>query len=115
MACKLNCMPSLVNVGFVMGAEIADAFVVLVRRPCDTVQTGIGDLLAGPSLSYGTERSVRSVEVWRARGFLRPKRVSMVHTQKRARRGEKENEDERGDYRYRSEGAKQEHLRSPSS
>ena len=58
-------MPSFVSVGLVAGAEIADAFVALVRRPWETVPTGIGDLLAGPSLSYGTERSVRSADVCR--------------------------------------------------
>ena len=51
-------MPSDVRVGLVIGAEIA-ALVVLALSPWDTVPTGIGDLLAGLNLSYGTE-SMRS-------------------------------------------------------
>ena len=71
-------MPSFVSVGFVVGAEIAEALVALVLRPFEMVPTGMGDLLAGPSLSYGTERSLRSADVCLWRGFLRPKSVSIV-------------------------------------
>lgn len=48
MAWRLNSVPSLVSVGFVAGADICEA---LALRPWEIVPTGIGDLLAGPSLS----------------------------------------------------------------
>lgn len=70
-------MPSVVRVGFVVGAEIVDEPVVLLRNPCEMVPTARGDLPVFPSLSYGTACSLSSAETWRGRGFLRPKRVSM--------------------------------------
>ena len=48
IACRLNSVPSVVRVGFVAGAEIAE---ILVRRPWEIVPTGIGDLLAASNLS----------------------------------------------------------------
>ena len=48
IACTLSSVPSLVSDGFVLGAEIWDE---LARRPWEIVPTGIGDLLAGLSLS----------------------------------------------------------------
>lgn len=76
MAYRLSSVPSFVSVGFVVGADIA--LLALVLSPLEIVPTGMGERAAGPSLSYGTERSVRSVDVWRGRGFLRPKSVSMA-------------------------------------
>lgn len=60
-----------------VGADIADDVVALVRKPWEIVPTARGDRPAFPSLSYGTACSLSSAETWRGRGFLRPKRVSM--------------------------------------
>ena len=61
IAYKLNSAPFAVRFGFVMGAEMADVVVGLpLRRPCEIVPTGTGDRGEGPSLSYGTDRSLRS-------------------------------------------------------
>lgn len=76
IAYTLSSVPSFVRVGLVVGADIA--LLALVLSPLEIVPTGMGERVAGPSLSYGTERSVRSVDVWRGRGFLRPKNESMA-------------------------------------
>jgi hypothetical protein len=72
----LNSVPSSVRVGFVMGAEM----VLAPRRPCETVLTGTGERGDGPSLSYGTDLSLRSCpETEDCRGllFFLPKMVSI--------------------------------------
>jgi hypothetical protein len=53
---RLNSVPLLVSVGFVIGADMLD----VPRRPCEMVLTGIGERGEGPSLSYGTDLSFRS-------------------------------------------------------
>lgn len=88
MANKLNSVP-LDRDGFVIGAEMTDVvFGIPPRKPCETVPTGTGERGAGPSLSYGTERSLRSrpdnegcLDLW-ALLFL-PKILSIASGQRR--------------------------------
>ena len=72
-------VPFAVSVGLVMGAEITA--LGLLRSPCDTVFTVTGERDAGPSLWYGTDRSLRSFEDtddWRGLFFFLPKNESML-------------------------------------
>ena len=73
-------VPFAVSVGFVIGADIMAPGLDL--RPCDTVFTVTGDREGGPSLWYGTERSLRSFDETddcRGRFFFFPKNDSIVH------------------------------------
>ena len=67
------------RVGFVIGAEMTAAG--LPRRPCETVFTVTGERVGGPSLWYGTDRSLRSLPVTdelRGLFFFFPKNESIV-------------------------------------
>ena len=62
-----------------MGAEMTA--LGLFRKPWETVFTVTGERDAGPSLWYGTDRSLRSFEEtedWRGRFFFLPKNESMT-------------------------------------
>ena len=77
MALMFRSIPSAVNVGFVIGADMAAP----ERKPGDTVPV-VKDL-AGPRRSYGTECSTRSspdIEDCRGRDFLRPKKESITES-----------------------------------
>lgn len=80
-------MPFAVRVGLVIGAEMAEV-VGALRRPCETVPTGIGERGDGPNLSYGMDDPSRSRPViegcrdlWSL--FFRPKKLSIVAECKR--------------------------------
>lgn len=55
----MESMPSAVNVGLVIGAEMTDPAALLLTA-WETVPIGIGVRVDGANRSYGTERSLRS-------------------------------------------------------